>query len=423
MIFRNLIYLLFPALFTACQKQLAAPLPDLEWDRFDGPGTSPLGRAPQQAMEGVYAVTEGNDLFGEQVVLKWSHLARGTDTTHFISIFGEKNIAYFTGEGRSRDGSILLKMYWRTLTNTSTGPCWLSIAPEHGADPLFNGDPIEAGSITIEGHYAEGEHAPDKRIALRYVRPLHSDTSFSILAHRGGGRNSDQLPASENSIELIRMAQRLGATGIEIDVKLTSDGVPILYHDDDLNPRLVQDAGLHGPIKDYSFAQLDALVRLVNGERIPRLDQALKVVIEETDLRYIWLDVKYDGLLEPVRTVQQQAIAMANDAGRDIHILIGIPGEDQLEKFKQLPDHQQIPSLCELSLDDVRGINAEVWAPMWTSGQQDGDVQQMQAEGRKAFVWTMDVPEFIQQYMYNGHFDGILSNYPSLVAYYHYSRE
>src|SRR5690606_14797733 len=101
-------------------KQLAAPLPDLKWDRFDDPGASPLARGPQKAMEGVYAITEGKDLFGEQVVLRWSHLSRGSDTTYFVSIFGEKNIAYFTGEGRSRDGSILLKMYWRTLSNTST---------------------------------------------------------------------------------------------------------------------------------------------------------------------------------------------------------------------------------------------------------------------------------------------------------------
>jgi hypothetical protein len=46
----------------------------------------------------------------------------------------------------------------------------------------------------------------------------------------------------------------------------------------------------------------------------------------------------------------------------------------------------------------------------------------MQAEGRRVFVWTLDVPAYVQEYIANGRFDGILSNYPSIVAYYHYVR-
>jgi glycerophosphoryl diester phosphodiesterase len=49
-------------------------------------------------------------------------------------------------------------------------------------------------------------------------------------------------------------------------------------------------------------------------------------------------------------------------------------------------------------------------------------VQQMHNEGRKVFVWTLDEPSFIQDYINNGNFDGVLSNYPSLIAYYHYIR-
>jgi glycerophosphoryl diester phosphodiesterase len=37
-------------------------------------------------------------------------------------------------------------------------------------------------------------------------------------------------------------------------------------------------------------------------------------------------------------------------------------------------------------------------------------------------VWTLDGAENIKEYMYNGDFDGILSNYPSLVAYYYYAK-
>jgi glycerophosphoryl diester phosphodiesterase len=424
MMLRNLSYILFPTLFASCQKQLAAPLPQVRWDLFHSADAAPLGSSIQQRMEGVYAVTEGSDLFGDQVVLKWSHLRGGQDSLHHVSFFTETNIGYITGEGRDLEGRILLETYWRTLVNTETGACWLQIEPNQGGELLASGNAeITENSIFIEGVYAKGSGRPDRRIAMRYLRPLHRDTSFSILAHRGGGRNSDQLPASENSIEMIRLAPRLGATGIEVDVKLTSDNIPILYHDVNLNPRLVQDVGLHGPIREYSHAQLDGLVRLVNGERIPTLAEALAVVIHETDLRYVWLDLKYEGSLEPVRAVQQEYMQIAAAAGRDVRILMGLPGQEQVDKFLQLPDHAQIPSLCELSLDVVRETNSQVWAPMWVTGQQDDAVLEVQAEGRKAFVWTMDVGGFIQQYMYGGHFDGILSNFPSLVAYYHHSRQ
>jgi glycerophosphoryl diester phosphodiesterase len=47
-----------------------------------------------------------------------------------------------------------------------------------------------------------------------------------MFAHRGA-----RAHAPENTIEAFRLALRLGATGLESDVWLTSDGVPVLDHD------------------------------------------------------------------------------------------------------------------------------------------------------------------------------------------------
>jgi glycerophosphoryl diester phosphodiesterase len=68
-------------------------------------------------------------------------------------------------------------------------------------------------------------------------------------------------------------------------------------------------------------------------------------------------------------------------------------------------------------------LNAKVWGPRWTLGTQNDLVRQMQAEGRKVICWTIDVPAFIRQYINEGEFDGLLTNYPSLVTYYHYIRQ
>ena len=46
------------------------------------------------------------------------------------------------------------------------------------------------------------------------------------FAHRGA-----RAHAPENTIEAFSLAIRLGATGLESDVWLTADGVPVLDHD------------------------------------------------------------------------------------------------------------------------------------------------------------------------------------------------
>ena len=68
-------------------------------------------------------------------------------------------------------------------------------------------------------------------------------------------------------------------------------------------------------------------------------------------------------------------------------------------------------------------MNANIWAPMWTSGLQKEEVAKVQAQGRRAFVWTVDGSDNIRKYMYEGDFDGILSNQPTLVAYHYYARQ
>jgi glycerophosphoryl diester phosphodiesterase len=54
---------------------------------------------------------------------------------------------------------------------------------------------------------------------------------------------------------------------------------------------------------------------------------------------------------------------------------------------------------------------------------QNDNVALVHAQGRQAFVWTVDVPEFITEFVKEGHFDGILSNFPSCVAFNYYAHE
>ena len=236
-----LIFLLASLLFVSCRKNPAVIIPDLSWDLFENPNAQPLASTSRAAMEGVYEVNEGSDVFGNLVVFKWSYAVENRDTTYRLSVFTGKDVAYFLLEGKRLGDSILLKGNWRKLTSTQTGAVQLRISYGKGARQLFSMTPvILKDSIVVHGVYGDKETAPAKNLTFTYQRPLNSNAGFEILAHRAGGRTSDLMPYSENSIGMIRFAAGLGATGVEIDTRLTSDGQLILYHDNTLNLRLIQ---------------------------------------------------------------------------------------------------------------------------------------------------------------------------------------
>jgi glycerophosphoryl diester phosphodiesterase len=263
-------------------------------------------------------------------------------------------------------------------------------------------------------------------LTLSYKRSFSQkvkESNFYILAHRGGGRNSDYLGVSENSIEMLNIAERFGTLGVEIDARLTKDGVPFIYHDGDINLRLCQKSVIWGNIEDFSWAQLRSFITLRNGEKIPSLREALEFVLEETNIKVVWLDTKDVDVVPASIALLTEINERAFNMGRNLKIYIGIPADDVYEKFIAQPNYRDVPSLCELSIDQVREANSLIWAPRWTQGTQTATVQQMQAEGRKVFTWTLDDENYIEQFINEGQFDGILTNYPTIVSYYHYIKQ
>ena len=86
---------------------------------------------------------------------------------------------------------------------------------------------------------------------------------MKIFAHRGVAHRE----ADENSVEAFQRAIELGIDGIEVDVRLTKDGEPVVFHDKDLR-RL---AGDNRRIEDLTYRDLRNIV-LRRGSSIPFLD-------------------------------------------------------------------------------------------------------------------------------------------------------
>ncbi|RYZ31096.1 MAG: glycerophosphodiester phosphodiesterase family protein [Chitinophagaceae bacterium] len=420
---QKLLLLLFVIGFISCQQIIEAPMPNLKWAEFDSPEAKPLTSDERKALEGVYLVGDAADDFGKEAALKWTYVAAEKDTTYYLSFFCAEDVRYFICQGKRKDSNILLNGYWRNVENTKIGKAYFTIPAKDMGGAGSNAAAHQQLSLGISGMYGFGDDEPHKKVSFRYNRPLNSDSTYMIVAHRGGGRNNDLLPASENSVQMIPLAAQLGARGIEIDIQLTKDKVPVLFHDANVNDRLTTKTGIHGPISDYTSTELDKEVKLKRGGKVPTLKQALDTVLYRTPLEFVWLDCKYKEGMPLIHALQKEYMQKATQMGRKLTIIIGVPDEEVMAGFQQLPDYKNIPSLCELDIAKAAQINANIWAPSWTKGHQTEEVDAVHARGKKAIVWTVDVPDKIKEFMYEAKFDGMVTNRPTMAAYYLYSRQ
>jgi glycerophosphoryl diester phosphodiesterase len=95
---------------------------------------------------------------------------------------------------------------------------------------------------------------------------------FFIWAHRGASAD-----APENTLVAFAAAEAAGADGIELDVHLSRDGVPVVIHDE----RVERTTDGHGAVAELRLAELRRLdagswfAPRFAGEPIPLLDEIL----------------------------------------------------------------------------------------------------------------------------------------------------
>lgn len=98
-----------------------------------------------------------------------------------------------------------------------------------------------------------------------------------VIGHRGAAAY-----APENTLESIHTAADMGVEWVELDVKLTADDVPILFHDDTLD-RTTNGSGLVAETEYEQIKQLEAgswYGDSFTGIKIPTLEEAIDVLIE-----------------------------------------------------------------------------------------------------------------------------------------------
>jgi len=104
-----------------------------------------------------------------------------------------------------------------------------------------------------------------------FNRPSFDDFKGFYYAHRGLHENQDNIP--ENSMTAFKLAIK-NNYGIELDVHITKDSIPIVFHDKTLK----RVCGLNKKIEDMTYDELRKLYLFNSKEKIPHFKEVLDLI-------------------------------------------------------------------------------------------------------------------------------------------------
>lgn len=206
-----------------------------------------------------------------------------------------------------------------------------------------------------------------------------------IAAHRAG-----HLAAPENSLAAVDEAVAAGSDFIEIDVRVTSDGVPYVMHDH----RLERTTDGYGSNAGITLAQLRRLHLKGDGSQVPTLQDMLtrscgKVLVD--------LDMKTDqagpvlavieqlGMLDQVVMFDSDGATLraARELAPDLAVMLRLSKDAKLGDIDRglapvAQVHGDPHSLTPLASQAIAAMPARIWA------NSLGSIDEAVAKGRPA---------------------------------------
>ena len=121
----------------------------------------------------------------------------------------------------------------------------------------------------------------------------------AVIAHRGGSKEF-----TENTVEAFQRAVKIGAVGIETDIRLTKDGEVVIYHDDNVGRVEGMSFAQKGPaVADVTYTELKAkALRPVGEDKGGRHVPLFKDVLDQVPSVLLNVELKrcprFDELVE-----------------------------------------------------------------------------------------------------------------------------
>lgn len=174
-----------------------------------------------------------------------------------------------------------------------------------------------------------------------------------LVAHRGFHYSTDDLKRPlENTLAAYERAWSAGVVHCECDVTLTSDGVIVLSHDDDLKRLALYPGTILKKVKECPFSQLE-LTPLKDGSRVPRLIEVLRAAQRVGKHCRLVIEIKGSD----VECAKKVAEIASTDLGNFISVVMSFSSESVQEFAKLNPKKGQILTMLlkgsDFTLEDM----------------------------------------------------------------------
>ena len=214
-----------------------------------------------------------------------------------------------------------------------------------------------------------------------------------IYAHRGF---SGVYP--ENTVLAFQKAAECGAEGIEFDVHLTKDGIPVVMHDENT----VRTTGTDALIKDLTLEEFKALDAgyIKNGQfgfvAPPTLREVFEV-LKETGMKCN-IEIK-SGVYE-YPNIERKILAMMDEFGLREKTIISSFNHFTVTRFKELAPDVKVGFLEESWLIHpgayTRARGAECFHPFFNMLNHE-NMQDLRNNGIEINAWTINDEEDMQK--------------------------
>jgi glycerophosphoryl diester phosphodiesterase len=232
------------------------------------------------------------------------------------------------------------------------------------------------------------------------IRPV------SVTAHRGASKE-----APENTLAALRKAIDLGADYAEIDVHLTSDGVPVLVHDEDLL-RLAGDPRHPGDMTLEELQRLDVGTPFdpaFAGERVPTLAEAIK-----TCRGRLRLNIE----LKPPKGGREPLARAVADLIRAEHFedscFVTSLDQEAVRLAQQHHPGLRTGAIVSAAVGDVARLDVDVLS-VRTGLVTERLLERAHEARREVHAWTIDDPDIMGRLIDRG-VDGLITNDPATAV-------
>jgi glycerophosphoryl diester phosphodiesterase len=232
-----------------------------------------------------------------------------------------------------------------------------------------------------------------------------------IFGHRGASAY-----APENTLIAFQRALELGADGVELDVTLSADGVPVVIHDDTVD-RTTDGHGRVNALTLEELKQFDAGHKFnaaFAGERIPTLREVFEQWATRAPRPAINIELKKD--LTPGKTLAARVVELIHHAGWAQDVIVSSFDFANLRRTRALDANLRLGALYVLAwrrLELHRTLTELQLAAMhpphdWLTAKE---IRRFQAQGYQVNTWTVNSEAALRRLCEAG-VDGLITNYP-----------